>query len=140
MNHLKYIVILLLVILSVSCKKKSAPQPKCGTGVCTEIFASIGIQFNDKQGFGVIVKDFSATNLRTNQQIHGSLQKVLLAKGYQIIADDSNKDEVSDNGDDVLVSGTDTLTNQIKTAVVKISGGCRCHVEKLSGPDKIVFD
>jgi len=60
--------------------------------------------------------------------------------GFKTIATDSNLDEFSTGGDNVQISATHPDTHQIKTAVVKIAGGCACHISKISGPDTVVFD
>jgi hypothetical protein len=40
----------------------------------------------------------------------------------------------------VIISGTHPTTNVTKTVTFKISGGCNCHVEKVSGSSTVVFD
>jgi hypothetical protein len=130
--------ILLLVSCSlVSCDPKR--QSACGTQACTENFAAISISFADANGGPVTVKNYSAVNQRTKAKLTVSAAYDLMPGAY-IVADDSSLKQLSTEGDDVLVTGTHPTTNQTKTATLKISGGCNCHVEKLSGPQTIVFD
>jgi hypothetical protein len=48
--------------------------------------------------------------------------------------------DYSTDGDIIKVSATDPATNQTKSVNMKISGGCNCHVAKISGPDTVKFD
>ncbi|MBD1364011.1 hypothetical protein IDJ77_09340 [Mucilaginibacter sp. ZT4R22] len=110
--------------------------------VCTEEFRSLGVTFTDKGGNNVTVKNVTVVNLRTNIPL---VAKNVLDPGFApytyFIATDSNKDEFSVNGDDVKVTATSTATNKTVSAILKISGGiCNCHIGKISGPDKIVFE
>jgi hypothetical protein len=60
--------------------------------------------------------------------------------GSELIASDATKDEYSTDGDDIRITATSASTEQVKTVIIKISGGCNCHVAKLSGPDIVKFD
>jgi hypothetical protein len=135
---IKKLAILLLIACCFSCHKDKE-QAGCGTQQCTKSNGVIGISFADKDGNAVTVKNYSATNQRTNAKVPvpGYYDTV---PGFYIIADDSTKDQFSTEGDDILISGTHPTTNQTKTITYKISGGCNCHVEKLSGPANVVFD
>ncbi|MEO6850064.1 MAG: hypothetical protein ABI203_07480 [Mucilaginibacter sp.] len=63
-----------------------------------------------------------------------------LVYGARIVVDDSNRKDLSTDGDNVKVSGTNPVTGQVAMGIFKISGGCNCHVGKLSGPDTIKFN
>jgi len=132
--------VLLLILLSLGCNKNKI-QPNCPAQICTDIFASIGIHFVNSLGQPIAVQNYQTIDMRTHLNI-GSTQTGygLLALGYYIIADDGDLQKLSTEGDDIQVSGTDPATNQSKTAIVKIAGGCNCHVSKISGPDQIMFD
>ncbi|MBL4676304.1 MAG: hypothetical protein JKY70_08900 [Mucilaginibacter sp.] len=106
--------------------------------MCTQIFASIGTQFVDANGNNINVTDIKVTNLRTKKDIE---PKGVIDPGfspaYVTIVTDANKKELSTDGDDVKV--TAIYNNKKSETIFKISGGCNCHVEKLSGPEKIVI-
>ncbi|MEO6149393.1 MAG: hypothetical protein ABIN95_05745 [Mucilaginibacter sp.] len=132
----------MIVILAFSCKKRVGTG-KCDENIaCTEIFASVAVKFVDKNGEGINVNNYSAVNQRTKDTIKTSAGIALdLVPGYYFVVDDSYTKNLSEAGDDIKVSGTNTLTNQTKTAVIKVSGGkCACHVNKVSGPEEIKFD
>ena len=105
-------------------------------------FASVNIQFTDNADKPVNVQNFSAVNQRTGLKLEVTPGNSMPtgALGSYIIANDNTRDQLSNDGDDILISGTNPVTNQTKTAVVKISGGCNCHVKKESGPSTIKFD
>jgi len=137
---LKKVLFLLLFSLCFSCGKKQQTAA-CGTQTCTAVFTTIGIHFTDNAGKPIGVLNFSAINQRTHIALTntGSMG-ILFIIGYYLVADDSALSQLSTEGDDILISATNPNTNQTKTAIVKISGGCTCHVAKLSGPDVIAFD
>lgn len=134
------ILLLLLVTVCLSCKKNHQ-KPGCSISVCTQEFASIGIRFVNKAGSGVTVTNFSAKNLRSDSLIvAGGGVDPGFSPGFKAIATDNNLEQFSTGGDDVRVSATNPSTDQTKTAIVKIAGGCACHISKISGPDTVVFD
>jgi hypothetical protein len=135
----KKILFLLLVVVYSACSKKVHQNAPCNPGMCTMMFVTIGIHFVDKAGKDAVVKDFSAINLRTNKKIETQPIPGSNA-GFHVIATDSNMKEFTNGGDDVKVTATDSVTNQTKSVVVKLAGGCACHISKVSGPDTLAFD
>jgi hypothetical protein len=137
---LKRLAIILLVASFFSCHK-TKEQAGCGTQTCTSVFAAIGIGFADINGNAVTIKNFTAVNQRTKLSVvPASPVTGPTQPGYYIVADDNGKANFSTEGDDVLISGTHPTTNVIKTTTFKISGGCNCHVDKVSGSSTVVFD
>ena len=134
-------ILLLLLIATCTACKKNHQKPACSTGACTEIFVSVGIHFVDKKGEGVAVENFTAKNLRSDSVIvaPGDIDPGF-SPAFKTIANDNNISQFSTDGDNVQISARDPSTNQIKTAIVKIAGGCACHISKVSGPDTVVFD
>jgi len=136
---MKKLPLLLLILLIIAgCDKNEQPTMACPTNqACTMVFASFNIHFIDKAGNLVSVTNFSAYNQRTktNLKVNTITQPVT---GTYVIADDNMRDQLSNEGDDILITGT--YGNQTKTVLVNISGGCNCHVAKKSGPDTIIFD
>jgi len=127
----------------LGCHKTTEPINGCNINqVCTALFATIGIHFVDKNGNPVVVKNLNAINQRTQISVlPAQIKDGLLRPGYYNITDDSKIKLFSADGDNVLISATDSVTNQIKTTTFKIaSGDCGCHVTKLSGSDQLAFD
>ena len=135
---IKKIFIVLLTVGFFGCTKKQSELLDCPAQPCTLLFASISVQFQDKNGNAVEVKNFTAVNQRTNETL-SSGSPGLNGTGYTI-ADDGMRSKLSTKGDDVVVTATHPTNGQIKTATYKISGGCNCHVDKISGPQIIAFD
>jgi hypothetical protein len=134
--------LLCLVAMGFSSCKENKNSGCDAAQLCTQEFRSLGVEFTDKGGNNVTVKDVTAVNLRTNTAV---VAKNVIDPGFApntyFIATDSNKDEFSNNGDEVKITATSTATNKTASAIVKISGGiCNCHISKISGPDKIVFE
>jgi hypothetical protein len=138
----KTILLILLAAISLSACKKNNNHTACGTQACTATYAYLGIIFNDSNGGVANVKDVAVINMRTGKplKLPPYPPAVDFIYGSILIASDENKDQFSTNGDDIKITATSATTGQVKTAVIKISGGCNCHVEKISGPNKMVFD
>jgi len=136
----KFLFLLLLVLLGSACNKKQQ-KPPCAIQVCTDIFATITIKFLDKNGNQITVNNYTAVNQRTHELLHDNRFLVPGAyPPYYDVADDGDLKKISTEGDNILVTGTDPVTNQTKTAILKVAGGCTCHVTKVSGPAFIAFD
>lgn len=136
----KAALIFLCAVLFVACDKKS--NSDCPDLICTESFAMITFSFTNKDGVGVGIKNYSAVNQRTGDTIKTSgIASLTLIAGTYVVVDDNYVKKLSEEGDDIKVSGTLEATNQTKTAIIKVSGGkCACHIEKISGPEKVAFD
>ncbi|MES2375248.1 MAG: hypothetical protein V4553_01650 [Bacteroidota bacterium] len=136
----KRLAMLLVVACFFSCHK-TQQQAGCGTQTCTMVFAQIGVSFADINGSPITVNNFSAINQRTKTSVvPASPTGGPASPGYYIVTDDNSKKDFSTEGDDVLISGTSPTTGQTKTVTYKISGGCNCHVDKISGSSTVVFD
>jgi hypothetical protein len=132
--------ILLLFVLLCACVKKQQ-KPSCAIQVCTDVFAIVTIKFLDKDGSQITVNNYTAVDQRTREVLHDN--KILVPgpyPPYYEVADDSDLKKISTEGDNIVVTGTNPVTNQTKTAIVKVAGGCTCHVNKISGTDVIAFD
>jgi ABC-type Fe3+-hydroxamate transport system substrate-binding protein len=133
---------LLLFVCAIGFSACTQKKSGCDAAqACTADFRSVGVKFVDKEGNPLAVKDLVVTNLRTNTAV---IAKNVLDPGFSpdfhTIATDSNKDDFSTDGDEIKITATSTATNKTATATLKISGGCNCHINKLSGPEKIVIE
>jgi hypothetical protein len=138
----KYLLFLLLIAIIAACKKHRQ-ENGCPTKACTYEFVSISVNFVDNDGKAVLAKDVKAVNKRTGKQVIATNNGPAvpgLGPNFFTIATDNNKSEFSTDGDDVEVTATNVTTNNTKTTLFKISGGCNCHIAKISGPDKIVLE
>ena len=62
-------------------------------------------------------------------------------KGNYAVVTDSDTKNLSPKGDTIDVSAVNPRTNQKKTVQFVVSGGkCACHIEKISGPEEVVFE
>ena len=137
---LKRWILIFLVAFNAACRQ-SPEQPGCVTQICTQIFVTIGIHFTDNTGKPIAITDFSAMNQRTHLKLlRTTPQNEMLVIGYYVVADDGMKSQLSTDGDDILITATNPSTHQTKTVTLKVSGGCNCHVAKISGPDTVAFD
>ncbi|MBD1387648.1 hypothetical protein IDJ75_20350 [Mucilaginibacter rigui] len=100
------------------------------------------VAFTDNQGKPTIVEEYSLKNLRTDKPVTRIPTDPIIdyVAGYVLVANDGIKTEFSTEGDDVEITAKSKATGQVKKVIVKISGGCNCHVAKLSGPDTVKFD
>jgi len=138
-----YSILILLAVLATGCELNE-PRPSddrpCGPKTCTEEFASITVKFVDKIGNTLAVNDFKSINSRTGLAVKYAGPYPTSGAASYTVANDSDLKEFSETGDEVVVSGTNPVTGQVKTASFTISGGCACHIHKVSGPTQIAFD
>jgi hypothetical protein len=132
--------LLLPVVLFSACSNSSTKQTSCGSQACTDIFESIDISYTNSSGAPLMVKGFSVIDTRTNTAIKES-GDIITNPGTYVVVHDSYLKNLSADGDNLQVSATDSLTNQTKTTIIKVSGGqCACHVTKISGADTVAFN
>jgi hypothetical protein len=134
----KIFTLFLIVLLGAACNKNSS-KPACSPQLCTSLFASITIHFTDSHGQAVDVTNYRALDLRTGLQTGGSAATANLLEGYYIVADDTDLKNLATEGDDIRVTATNPATNETKIAIIKVAGGCLCHVSKVSGTDHVIF-
>jgi len=136
----KITLVLLLGVALLTCKKNKTSD--CGDKICTEEFASVMLKFVDNKGAGAEVKDFNVINQRTGERVTANSSiSTSTIKGAFIIVDDNNKLGLSEEGDDLKITGTSVETKQTKSVVIKVRGGkCACHISKVSGQDQVAFD
>ncbi|WP_426670942.1 hypothetical protein ACPPVU_06855 [Mucilaginibacter sp. McL0603] len=138
--HRNLIALLIWVVLFSACTKTHQKNSACGTQVCSDIFTAVEVHFTDNTGKSIKVSNFTVFDVTSNKQLYPGLPTANLLVGYYTVASDSNIKDYSTDGDVIKVSGTDSATGQTKTVNFKISGGCNCHVAKISGPDSVAFD
>lgn len=139
---MKRLVLALLVGSTLlSCKKKTSGSD-CENKICTEEFRSIVIKFVDNKALDTEVSGFSVINQRTGEKVFANSSIAMnLAKGNYIVVDDGNTKSLSEEGDNLKITGTSVETKQTKSAIIKVQGGkCACHINKVSGPEQIAFD
>lgn len=131
----------LAVLLSCAAKKNQQAEADCPPKPCTMEFRTVGVVFTDSKGDTLQVKDFSVTLKATGKKLpSGAEQSTDTANPFYMIASDGDKSALSVEGDTVVVSGTHPSSGQVKKTDFVISGGrCECHINKVSGPEKIVF-
>ncbi|GAA4922334.1 hypothetical protein [Mucilaginibacter defluvii] len=121
--------VMLLAILAINTCNQA--EEKCPDKPCTMMFASVPVSYNKP------VKDFKAVNLRTGQNL--THQDQTTGNMFTIV-DDGDRKKLTEGGDDIELTATDSATNVSRKDTVKISGGkCACHVERVSGPTEISF-
>jgi len=135
----KLIILFVAAVSLASCDKVKSRTP-CGPQVCTDVFATVDVHYLDNSGKLVVVSNFTVFNVTSNKLLHPGMPAILTITGNYVVASDYNKMDYSTDGDVIRVSATDPATDQTKTVNFKISGGCNCHVAKISGPDTVKFD
>jgi hypothetical protein len=139
--YLKILAAIIIVAGFAACSKKLKPAGCPTDQVCTMIFTTLSVNFVDKAGNPVTVKDVKVLNLRTNVAILAQgMGSMVSQPGKYTFITDANKKQLSTEGDDLRITATNAANNKMATAVIKVSGGCNCHVSKVSGADNIVFE
>lgn len=138
----KKLLLVLMLGVSLSACNKNNNKPACGTQNCTAIFAVVSFSFTDANGKPTAIKDISLTNLRTGKAVPATSYAATIntVPGVIIVATDETKNVFSIEGDDVRIMATSEATGKTKQVAIKVSGGCNCHVNKISGPETAKFD
>ncbi|MCJ8209405.1 hypothetical protein MUY27_06765 [Mucilaginibacter sp. RS28] len=134
-----YFFLLIAIVLFAGChKNETKPVVACEPMACTLNFASVTVKFLDKDGNATAVTDFTSVNARTKTKVpySGANQGYV---GYYTVANDSNLKDIAQDGDVVIVTAKNPASGQTLSTTFKIAGGCRCHIEKLSGPAEVQF-
>lgn len=133
--------IVFTAFLSCASKRNKQAEVDCPPKPCTMEFRTVGVVFTDNNGDTLQVKDFSATLKTTGKKLpSGTEQSADASNPFYMIASDGDKSALSIEGDTIVVSGTHPSNGQIKKTDFVISGGrCECHINKVSGPEAIVF-
>jgi hypothetical protein len=105
---------------------------------CTEEFRTYPVTVVDEAGDVATDVVLNRTNLRTAQVFEPTWlgQHV---PGTYLVADDGLVYEFSIDGDSVRVDGQQGVAAFTAFFEFAVTGPCRCHVEKLSGPDTVVI-
>lgn len=134
---------LFMISTLLSCKKKTTGST-CEDTFCTADFRALMIQYLDNKGVSTEVKDFSVTNQRTGEKLIVNQSIAInsgLNRGYYVVIDDGHRKDLSEAGDDLKITATSEITNQTKSVIMKVKGGkCACHIQKVSGPENVIFD
>ena len=137
---LRKINVLLIIILVTSCNKSHLINPPCPLKICTDIFTTIGVTFTDNKGNPIAIENLQVLDARTSKSLPLEPNGVFYVLGYYRVADDSDLNQLSTEGDDVNVTATNPATKQTLTTLFKIAGGCNCQVMKIAGPEKVIFN
>lgn len=122
-----------LILVSCSDTDKNTD---CEDIVCTKEFRTIILRFVDANGNSQVVKDFKVVNKRTGEIMNEVND--LVNQGLYIVASDSHLLKLSEKGDNVQVTATDSKTGSKIQVDFVISGGlCSCHVIKITGPETV---
>jgi hypothetical protein len=111
------------------------PLSQC---LCTEEFRTYLVTVVDAGGAPVSDVTITRTNLRTGALFEPTWLGMPVPGTY-LVADDGLVDEFSSEGDLVRVTGEKdgaTFEAQFEFAV---PDECRCHVDKLAGPDTVTI-
>jgi hypothetical protein len=132
------------IVLISSCTEQLLTEKSedCPERICTEEFRSVAVQFKDAAGNPILVRNFTSTIRRTGKspQQSGAVDSVYFKGSYAVVTDNDTRN-LSSTGDTIDVSAVNPNTNQKKTAQYVVKGGkCACHIDKISGPQEIVFN
>jgi hypothetical protein len=123
-------------IAGTACYEDNSPTSPCA---CTEEYRLYTVEVVDGAGDPVSDVTVTRTNLRTNKVLESGWLG-MLAPGVYIVADDGMIDDFSSAGDELRVIGEkDGAMFQVEFEFA-VPAPCRCHVEKLSGPNTVIFD
>jgi len=115
----------------------------CGSGdpegpdpcACTEEFRSFTVKLVDSDGSPLRNISFDVTILRTGEKVN----VVEWVPGVYTVFDDNFTSRILPN-EIIRVKAIRDATIETRDFIFSVDEPCRCHVQKLSGPDVIVLD
>jgi len=117
----------LLVLLVSACDQANKPA-------CSKEFVSITVRLEDTNAKPVSAK-LSSRLMKINQEF---AVKETATKGNYVVLDDSFKDKLSITGDRLELIAIKDKSISREIIVVAVDKN-RCHVKKISGPEKLVL-
>lgn len=136
-----FLVSLCLLFWFNACTDCSETPDECPDGIaCTEVFVSVIIPF-ELVGIDIKTVDFSRTYLEdTNENIyeHKYNQPFDMGPYHAVIVTDAQLQKIMKDGSKLRFELYNTSGNKIYEATFIIGHDC-CHIQKLSGPDKITL-
>lgn len=128
-------------IISALTACSTANVQECPEMMCTQEFRMVQVKVTDAQGNPVEVKDFTATNKRTNTPMAQNNEPATINnKGIYTVASDADLKNLSEAGDTILVNATSLSGAKKLSGSFVVSGGkCACHISKISGPETLSF-
>ncbi len=109
-----------------------------GTCACTEEFRIFMVTVVDDTGAPVADVALTRTHLRTGAVIEPTWLGMSVPGTY-VVADDGQRDVFSSGGDALRVRGERGGAVFVADFVFAVPEPCRCHVERLAGPDTVVM-
>lgn len=105
--------------------------------ICTEEFRSLSVTVID--GTGAPVEDLDISVVRTRDGFTFDIgQDLAFNPGEYVIFDDGFKDEVTPAGEAIQVTATKDGVSVTGSYVIA-TDALGCHIEKVSGPDTLVW-
>lgn len=128
----KLILMSVLFILFISCKEN---EPEC---ICTTEFRSLTVSVVDSLNNPIDSLDVNIVD--EFGRIIKPLEKQLpYQPGSYVVVDDSYVNYLSTEPLLIYFTATDSLGRNAYTFFLVNTDECRCHVQKISGKDKIVL-
>jgi hypothetical protein len=107
---------------------------------CTEMFAMAAVTIVDQGGAPVDSLDISVENTmtRVSYDVSAYNSQVLAAEGQYVVFHDGFVQSIHAGGEDVTVRAFRDTALVAAGEFVFGTDACRCHIQKLSGPDTLV--
>jgi hypothetical protein len=102
---------------------------------CTEEFRSFTVKLVDSEGSALRGVSFDVTILRTGEKVN----VVEWVPGVYTVFDDNFTGQILPN-EVIRVTAIKDATIATRDFIFTVDEPCRCHVQKVSGPDVIVLD
>jgi hypothetical protein len=144
MNIMKSLLFLSVCLFLNSCTEKLLTEKEdgpCPEIICTQEFRSVTVRFKNAAGEPVTVKEFTSVIKRTGKAPQSGAADQNHSRGSYAVVTDGDTKSLLSSGDTINVSAVNPQTNQRKTAQFVVKGGkCACHIEKVSGPEEVLFN
>lgn len=127
------ILIFVIVFLFTHCKSNN--QPEC---FCTEEFRSITVTVVDSLNNPIDSLDVDIVD-EFGRRISPSSKQFPYQSGLYVVIDDSYVNYLSAEPLLIYFTATDSIGRRAYSLFLVNTDECKCHVQKISGPNKIVL-
>lgn len=124
--------LIILFVFLISCKDNK--QPDC---MCTQEFRMITVEIKDSLNRPLTELQTRTIDSRGNNIIP-LYKKIDFQPNLYVIADDSNVRQISKTPTEVVFIVSDSIKSKNYFFVIN-TDDCKCHINKIEGPQKIIF-
>lgn len=130
---MKKLILLAIILITIAACNKN--EPEC---ICTTEFRTLTVSVVDSLNNPVDSLDVNIVD-EFGRSINPLYKQLPFQSGLYAVIDDSYVNYLSTEPLLIYFTATDSMGRRAYTFFLVNTDNCKCHVQKISGPDKIVL-